>query len=207
MTSLDGPYFRLSVADVIAETDDSKSIVFDLPEELIERFKYASGQFLSFRIEVDGHRLVRCYSLASAPVFESHLKVTVKRVAEGRASNWLNDHVARGVELEVMPPNGIFCLRERETPIVFFGGGSGITPIISIIKTALRTTSRTKLRRSSERRSAALERWSTSNAAGLCAVARTTVGSSMTRTPSEAGASCASPVEATAEVTRKATTA
>ena len=142
MTSLDGPYFRLSVADVIAETDDSKSIVFDLPEELIERFKYASGQFLSFRIEVDGHRLVRCYSLASAPVFESHLKVTVKRVAEGRASNWLNDHVARGVELEVMPPNGIFCLRERETPIVFFGGGSGITPIISIIKTALRTTSR-----------------------------------------------------------------
>jgi 3-ketosteroid 9alpha-monooxygenase subunit B len=68
--------------------------------------------------------------------------VTVKRVVDGRASNWLNDNVAKGDQLEVMHPNGIFCLRDRETPIVLFGGGSGITPIISIIKTALQTTSR-----------------------------------------------------------------
>jgi 3-ketosteroid 9alpha-monooxygenase subunit B len=139
---MDGPYFHLSVADVIEETDDSKSIVFDVPEELKKRFEYRAGQFLSFRVEVDGHRLVRCYSLASAPDLDARHKVTVKRVVDGRASNWMNDHVAKGDQLEVMPPNGVFCLRDRETPIVFFGGGSGITPIISIIKTALRTTSR-----------------------------------------------------------------
>ena len=142
MTSMDGPYFHLSVADVIEETDDSKSIVFDVPEELKERFDYKAGQFLSFRVEVDGHRLVRCYSLASAPHLDARHKVTVKRVVDGRASNWMNEHVARGDQLEVMPPNGVFCLRDRETPIVFFGAGSGITPIISIIKTALQTTSR-----------------------------------------------------------------
>lgn len=142
MTSLDGPYFRLRVADVIDETDDSKSIVLDVPDELNERFDYTAGQFLSFRVTVDGHRLVRCYSLASAPDLDAQHKVTVKRVVEGRVSNWMNDHVAKGDELEVMHPNGVFSLRERDTPIVFFGGGSGITPIISIIKTALHTTSR-----------------------------------------------------------------
>ncbi len=142
MTSLDGPYYRLTVADVIEETDDAKSIVFDVPEELNERFVYRSGQFLSLRVEVDGHRLVRCYSLASAPGLDSQHKVTVKRVVDGRASNWLTDNVAKGDQLEVMHPNGIFCLRDRETPIFLFGGGSGITPIISIIKTALQTTSR-----------------------------------------------------------------
>jgi len=142
MTSLEGPYFDLEVANVIEETDDAKSIVFDIPEELLARFEYASGQFLSLRVEVDGHRLVRCYSLASAPGIDRQHKVTVKRVDEGRASNWLNDNVKQGDMLHVMPPNGVFCLRERETPIVFFGGGSGITPIISIIKTALQSTSR-----------------------------------------------------------------
>jgi len=142
MTALDGPYYRLGVADVIEETDDAKSIVFDVPEDLKERFGYLSGQFLSLRVEVDGHRLVRCYSLASAPGLDPRHKVTVKRVVDGRASNWLNDHVAKGDQLEVMHPNGIFCLRDRETPLVLFGGGSGITPIISIIKTALQATSR-----------------------------------------------------------------
>jgi 3-ketosteroid 9alpha-monooxygenase subunit B len=143
MTSLDGPYYHLTVAEVIDETNDAKSIVFDVPEELNERFVYDSGQFLSLRVEVDGHRLVRCYSLASAPGLDSRHKVTVKRVVDGRASNWLIDNVAKGDQLEVMHPNGIFCLRDRETPIFLFSGGSGITPIISIIKTALQTTSRT----------------------------------------------------------------
>ena len=137
-----GPYFDLRVADVIEETHDSKSIVLDVPPELADRFAYASGQFLSFRVEVDGQRLVRCYSLASAPGLDSAHKVTVKRVVDGRASNWMNDAVSAGDTLEVMPPNGVFVLKERETPIVLFSGGSGITPCISILKTALATTSR-----------------------------------------------------------------
>ena len=142
MTSLDGPYHPLRVAEVIDETIDSKSFVLDIPQELGVRFSYRSGQFLTFRVEVDGHRIVRCYSLASAPDIDSEIKVTVKRVVDGRASNWMNDEVVVGSTLEVMRPTGNFCLKPRETPIVLFGGGSGITPIISIIKTALRTTSR-----------------------------------------------------------------
>ena len=142
MTSLEGPYHELTVAEVIEETDDSKSIVFEIPEDLAERFEYRSGQFLTLRVTVDGHRLVRCYSLASAPGIDGRHKVTIKRVEGGRVSNWLNDHVAVGDRLEVMHPAGHFCLRERETPLVLFGGGSGITPIISIIKTALEKTSR-----------------------------------------------------------------
>lgn len=138
----EGPYFRLRVAQVIEETADAKSIVLDIPDELAERFAYEAGQFLTFRCEVDDHRLVRCYSLASSPVTEDVHKVTVKRIDEGRVSNWMNDHLEAGSELEVMPPAGHFCLRERNEPIVLFGGGSGITPIISIIKTALEKTSR-----------------------------------------------------------------
>ena len=137
-----GPYFNLRVADVIEETHDSKSIVLDVPGELADRFAYVSGQFLSFRVEVGGQRLVRCYSLASAPGLDAAHKVTVKRVVDGRASNWMNDAVSVGDTLEVMPPNGVFVLEDRETPIVLFSGGSGITPCISILKTALAKTSR-----------------------------------------------------------------
>ena len=137
-----GPYFELRVADVIEETQDAKSIVLEIPPAHRERFAYAAGQFLTFRVEVDGHRIVRCYSLASSPVTDAVHKVAVKRIVDGRVSNWMNDHVAVGHVLEVMPPAGHFCLRESDAPIVLFGGGSGITPIISIIKTALATTDR-----------------------------------------------------------------
>jgi 3-ketosteroid 9alpha-monooxygenase subunit B len=137
-----GPYYSLRVTEVIEETPDSKSIVLDVPDELSERFAYESGQFLSFRVEVGGQRLVRCYSLASAPGIDSAHKVTIKRVVDGRASNWMNDAVSAGDSLEVMPPTGVFCLRKRDTPLVLFSGGSGITPCISIIKTALETTTR-----------------------------------------------------------------
>lgn len=137
-----GPYFHLRVARVIDETADARSFVLEVPESLRERFAYKAGQFLTFRIEVDGHRLVRCYSLASAPGLDPEHKVTVKRVADGRVSNWMNDRVRPGDVLEVMHPAGVFCLRERSTPIVLFGGGSGITPVISILKIALATTQR-----------------------------------------------------------------
>jgi 3-ketosteroid 9alpha-monooxygenase subunit B len=137
-----GPYYSLRVAEVIEETADSRSIVLDVPGELAERFAYESGQFLSFRVKVGDQRIVRCYSLASAPSTDASHKVTVKRVVDGRASNWMNDSVSVGDSLEVMPPNGVFVLRERDTPLVLFSGGSGITPCISIVKTALKSTSR-----------------------------------------------------------------
>jgi len=138
-----GPYHELRVARVVEETPDAKSIVLEIPDTLTETFAYRAGQFLSFRVEVGGHRLVRCYSLASSPDTETVHKVTVKRVARGRASNWMNDRVQVGDVLEVMPPAGVFCLQvERRTPIVLFAGGSGITPVISILKSALATSRR-----------------------------------------------------------------
>ena len=141
----EGPYYSLTVADVVRETHDSCSLILDVPDELGVTFRYRAGQFLTFRVTVGGRRLVRCYSLASSPVTDSVHKVTIKRVDEGRVSNQVNDQIVVGATLEVMKPAGVLCLQDRSDaarPIVLFSGGSGITPIISIIKTALARTAR-----------------------------------------------------------------
>lgn len=137
-----GPYHALRVARVIDETHDARSIVLEIPDALRSLFAYEAGQFLTFRFEIDGERLVRCYSLASCPSSEGEHKVTVKRIRDGRVSNWIHDTLAAGHYVEVMRPAGLFTLRSREHPIVLFGAGSGITPCISILKTALATTER-----------------------------------------------------------------
>jgi 3-ketosteroid 9alpha-monooxygenase subunit B len=117
-------------------------VVLAIPDGLKQTFAYRAGQFLSFGVTIDGHHLVRCYSLASSPDTEREHKVTIKRVADGRVSNWFHDSLTTGDKLKVMKPAGHFCLQPRETPIVMFGGGSGITPIVSIVKSALATTAR-----------------------------------------------------------------
>jgi 3-ketosteroid 9alpha-monooxygenase subunit B len=80
--------------------------------------------------------------MSSSPETDPDMKVTVKRIVEGRVSNWINDQVREGDVLQATAPAGRFCLRDRETPIVAFSGGSGITPVISLIKTVLARTSR-----------------------------------------------------------------
>lgn len=139
-----GPYYKLRVREVIDETADARSLVFDVPEPLRGTFAYRAGQFFTFRTEVEGKRLVRCYSLSSSPGTDAAPKVTIKRVPQGRVSNWMNEHVRVGDELEVMKPAGHFCLQERDPgrEILMFSAGSGITPCISIIKSALASTSR-----------------------------------------------------------------
>ena len=137
-----GPYHDLRVAQIIDETHDARSIVLEVPAPLRDTFAYRAGQFLTFRIEVGGQRLVRCYSLSSSPHTDEEHKVTVKRVDEGRVSNFLNDAVGEDTTLEVMKPAGVFTLNGRDAPIVLFGGGSGITPVISIVKSALASTAR-----------------------------------------------------------------
>ncbi len=139
---LKGPYHSLRVARVVDETQDARSIVLEVPDALRPLFAYQAGQFLTFRFEVDGRKLVRCYSLASCPSSESEHKVTVKRIQDGRVSNWINDALEAGHFVEVMRPAGLFTLRNRDHKVVLFGGGSGITPCISLIKTALATTKR-----------------------------------------------------------------
>jgi 3-ketosteroid 9alpha-monooxygenase subunit B len=133
---------ELRVEKIIDETHDSRSLVFGIPGELAERFAYQPGQFLSFKIPFEGHVLTRSYSLSSSPDTDREHKVTVKRVEDGRISNWMNDRVEVGSRLMVVPPAGQFVLNDSDRKITLFGGGSGITPVISIIKSALATSQR-----------------------------------------------------------------
>ncbi len=136
-------YHPLTVADVVDETADTRSFVLEIPPALEEAFAYAAGQFCSFRATIGGgEAVVRCYSMSSSPHTGDPFTVTVKRVPGGKMSTWMNDTLAPGDTIDVTPPAGIFVLRAAATPIVAFAGGSGITPILSIIKTALVTTAR-----------------------------------------------------------------
>jgi len=133
-------FHDLSVARVIVETADASSFVLTVPESLRAAFAYRAGQHLTFRVTVAGEELLRCYSLSSAPETEPEIKVTVKRVAQGRVSNWFNDRVVVGTVLSVAPPMGRFVLRDHAGSLFLVAGGSGITPIISLAKSALATT-------------------------------------------------------------------
>jgi len=137
-----GPYHALRIRRIVDETSGARSRVLEIPDDLKEAFAYRAGQFLTFRVRVDGQRLVRCYSLSSSPAVDDEHKVTIKRIDQGRVSNWINDTLEVGDVLETLRPAGVFCLQDRTTPIVLFGGGSGITPVISLVKTALATTAR-----------------------------------------------------------------
>ncbi|MGW0173258.1 2Fe-2S iron-sulfur cluster-binding protein [Rhodococcus sp. NPDC003322] len=126
---------RLRVSDVIEETRDARSVVFEVDATLRERFAYRPGQFLTLRIP--GTTQARCYSLASAPDLDEDLKITVKRVDRGLGSNWLCDNVRRGTEIEVLEPSGVFTPRGLDARYLLVAGGSGVTPIMSILKSVL----------------------------------------------------------------------
>ena len=135
-------YHLLKVAEVIEETADARSFVLEIPPALAGTFAYVAGQFCAFRASIGGEPVVRCYSMSSSPDTGDAFTVTVKRVPDGTMSNWMNDTLSPGDAIEVGPPAGRFVLRPTESPIVAFAGGSGITPVVSIIKTALLTTAR-----------------------------------------------------------------
>lgn len=135
----------LRVVDVIEETPDARSIVLEPPAETADLFAYRPGQFLTVRIPHTSGDLARCYSLASDPGSGEPMKVTVKRVAEGRASNWLCDQVVSGIDLEVLPPSGVFTPGDPDRDLLLVAGGSGITPVMSILRAALRGAARVAL--------------------------------------------------------------
>jgi 3-ketosteroid 9alpha-monooxygenase subunit B len=135
-------FHPVRVARIVEETADARSIVLDVPPPLARDFAYRAGQFVTVEIDVGGQKLRRCYSLASSPDCDGEHKVTVKRVRGGPVSNWLNDSLRAGDVLSVLKPEGRFVLDAGDAPLVLFGGGSGITPVVSIVKTALATTKR-----------------------------------------------------------------
>ena len=135
-------FHRVPVAGVVHETDDARSFALDVPAELRDTFSYRAGQFCTFRVVIDGVAHLRCYSMSSAPEGDDPLTVTVKRVPGGIVSNWLIDHVAAGDPVEVTAPAGVYVLTPSTGPIVAFAAGSGITPIMSLVRSALATTDR-----------------------------------------------------------------
>ncbi|BDM64216.1 oxidoreductase [Shewanella sp. NFH-SH190041] len=132
-------YHALVVSQVIPETHDATSLVLTVPPELAERYQYKSGQFLTFKLPGQDGELLRCYSMSSSPALEQGLRVTIKRVAGGRASNYLCDHIGPGDRLQVMQPAGLFVVRDSSEHLLLCAGGSGITPVFSILQTVLHT--------------------------------------------------------------------
>ncbi len=135
---------ELQIAEVVAETDDARSLVFAVPdaegdpEIPPQRLRYAPGQFLTLRIPSERTGSVaRCYSLCSSPFTDDALAVTVKRTADGYASNWLCDHAHKGMRIHVLAPSGTFVPKTLDGDFLLLAAGSGITPIMSICKSAL----------------------------------------------------------------------
>lgn len=135
-------YHALRIKKVVQETSDTRSLVLDVPIDLRDAFGYRPGQFCTIRVRIGEEEHARCYSMSSAPEVDADLTVTVKRVAGGVVSNWLNDHLCEGDLVEVTRPSGLFCVRSGQRPIIAFCGGSGITPVISIAKSVLAASHR-----------------------------------------------------------------
>jgi 3-ketosteroid 9alpha-monooxygenase subunit B len=132
---------ELQLADVVEETSDARSLVFSVPDGVdipAERLRYAPGQFLTLRVPSDRTGSVaRCYSLCSSPFIGDPMTVTVKRTDGGYASNWLCDHAHAGMKIHVLAPSGTFVPKTLDTDFLLLGAGSGITPMMSICKSAL----------------------------------------------------------------------
>src|SRR5882672_7913353 len=129
----------LEIAEVKRETPEAISVTFEVPEPLRAAFRFKPGQHLPVRATVGGEEQRRTYSICSG-TGEPRLRIAIKRVAEGRFSNWANDTLKAGSILEAMPPAGRFVLPEgdgRARHVVALAAGAGITPIIAMLKQAL----------------------------------------------------------------------
>jgi ring-1,2-phenylacetyl-CoA epoxidase subunit PaaE len=134
-------FHPLPIKDVIKETADCVSIEFEIPESLREKFRFVQGQSLTMRTSINGEEVRRTYSLCSSPLDETW-KVAIKRAEGGLFSSFANEKLKPGDTLEVMEPVGKFYTELNplnKKKYLAFAAGSGITPVISIIKTTLRT--------------------------------------------------------------------
>lgn len=144
-TGIDEPLgshvLELQLAAVVDETADARSLVFAVPDGSDisdDRLRYAPGQFLTLRIPSDKTGSVaRCYSLSSSPHTDDALAVTVKRTADGYGSNWLCDNAYPGMKLHVLAPSGTFVPKALDGDFLLLAAGSGITPMMAILKSAL----------------------------------------------------------------------
>lgn len=138
-------YHLLKVKEILRETPDAITIVFDKPND---EMSYEPGQFLTLIIPIEGKEIRRSYSLCTSPFIDPYPAVTVKRVASGKVSNYLNDTLKLGDTIQVMEPMGVFTIpmdAQNQRHVVMFGGGSGITPLMSLIKSLLHTEPKSRV--------------------------------------------------------------
>lgn len=134
-------FHPLTVTEVRRETSDCVSVAFRIPESLKEIFQYKQGQYITLRTHINGEEVRRSYSVCSSPL-DHELRVAVKQVSQGLFSTYANTALKKGDILDVMPPMGKFFTEldpAKTNQYVGFAAGSGITPLLSIIKTTLRT--------------------------------------------------------------------
>jgi len=133
-------FYSLQVAGITQETADCVSVVFEVPASLRSEYEYIQGQYLTLKMTVDGEEIRRSYSLCSSPVADQELRVAVKKVANGKGSTWINEKLNIGDTLDVMTPMGNFYSvldASSKKHYVLFAGGSGVTPMMSILKSVL----------------------------------------------------------------------
>ena len=132
-------FHRLAVSDLRRETADAVSLSFAIPKQLAEDYRFSAGQYLTLRTMMDGEEVRRSYSICSGPD-DGELRIAVKKVDGGAFSNWAADELKCGDELDVMTPTGRFGVMpapDHARLYIGFAAGSGITPILSIIKGVL----------------------------------------------------------------------
>lgn len=132
-------FHKIKVKDVYKETGDCSVITFDVPENLAENFHFRQGQHLTLKADINGEDTRRSYSLCSSPI-DKEWQVAVKTIPEGKFSTFVNSTLKIGDTLEIMEPSGMFGVEvdsEKAKNYLFFAAGSGITPVLSMIKTHL----------------------------------------------------------------------
>ncbi|MBC7826385.1 MAG: phenylacetate-CoA oxygenase/reductase subunit PaaK [Chitinophagaceae bacterium] len=132
---------KLTIKDIRKETPDCVSIAFEIPEDLKPLYTFTQGQNLTLRLKLNNEEIRRSYSICSSPL-DNELRVAVKKVMQGRFSSHANIKLRKGDAIEVLPPTGKFYTElqsDHKKKYLAFAAGSGITPIISIIKTTLAT--------------------------------------------------------------------
>ena len=132
-------FHKIKVKEVYKETSDCSVITFDVPENLVEKFQFRQGQHLTLKADINGEDTRRSYSLCSSPV-DKQWQVAVKTIPEGVFSTFVNSTLKSGDTLEIMEPSGMFGVEvdsEKAKNYLFFAAGSGITPVLSMIKTHL----------------------------------------------------------------------
>lgn len=133
-------FHEVKIASIKVLTPEAKTFAFDIPAHLTDQFQYIPGQYITVEVEVDGKRERRAYSLCSSPITDSQPAVGVKKVEMGKVSTYMNDRLQVGDPIRIMPPMGNFTHHPDATlnnHYVLFGGGSGITPLMSILKSVL----------------------------------------------------------------------